>query len=76
MRGGAADREGVEGRTLRVQVAGEGEEGDERDGKARQDGPGLLGKEESGRLDAGVDVVLLVLCTFAPSLARSVLQLT
>ena len=69
MRGGATDREGVEGRTLRVQVAGEGEEGDERDGKACQDGPGLFGKEESGRLDAGVDVVLLVLCKLRPSRA-------
>ena len=62
---------------MRVQVAGEGEERDKRDGKACQDGPGLLGEEESGRLDAGVDVVLLVLCRFAPApRVRVSLQLT
>lgn len=58
---GSADREGVECRSLGVEVAREGEERNERDGEASQDGTRALGEQQGGRLDAGVNVVFLVL---------------
>lgn len=61
MSSSATDAEEVEGRSLRVEPARECKETDEGGGEAGEDGTGLVREEEGGGLDAGVDVVGLVL---------------
>lgn len=61
MSSSATDAEEVEGRSLRVEPARKRKEADEGGGEAGEDGTGLVGEQESGGLDPGVDVVGLVL---------------
>jgi hypothetical protein len=61
MGGGSANADKVEGWTLRVEVAGEGEERDERGRERGEDGASLRCEEERSRLYAGVDVIGFVL---------------